>query len=405
MAEFLTTSAKFKCSGSPAVKFQVIESSNTKVTYKNKLVLTDKVQLLGAGNCVKLAMQLGVPSAPCVCMLMPVWKGADKNKTIGRTNLLTSDAKNFCSTAGGKISVADSGGSRLIRNEESAVRNEELKEVERLKGEKVESKLRSNFSPVHLSNNYELGVRNEESTFNLSTFPSFHLSKTDEFKFRCQSCSKNCKFKMSGSFEEHISVGLPVENSSAKLSDNYLQGNDLQKNSSVTYAAHHILPGNQVLKQFPMCYYVANLSVNLDDDEKVFDVNCAENCIMLLTKYQGGAVAAMQEFKTQWHSGGHAFKNKIPLQHLAKVRAKLPAKFKYKPIQDYVTALNAEMQKIESGIDKNDICPAMVRQRLLNLIEKVRSYISAFSKNPADSYPYFVSREAFCYAFGLPVEE
>ena len=382
MAEFLTTSAKFKCSGSPAVKFQVIESSNTKVTYKNKLVLTDKVQLLGAGNCVKLAMQLGVPSAPCVCMLMPVWKGADKNKTIGRTNLLTSDAKNFCSTAGGKISVADSGVGGKLRNEELGVRNEE-------------SAVRDE----------ELGVRNEKSTFNLSTFSPFHLSKTDEFKFRCQSCSKNCKFKMTGSFEEHISVGLPVENSSAKLSDNYLQGNELQKNSAVTYAAHHILPGNQVLKQFPMCYYVANLSVNLDDDEKVFDVNCAENCIMLLTKYQGGAVAAMQEFKTQWHSGGHAFKNKIPLQHLAKVRAKLPAKFKYKPIQDYVTALNAEMQKIESGIDKNNICPAMVRQRLLNLIEKVRTHISAFSKNPVDSYPYFVSREAFCYAFGLPVEE
>ena len=147
MAEFLTTSAKFKCSGSPAVKFQVIESSNTKVTYKNKLVLTDKVQLLGAGNCVKLAMQLGVPSAPCVCMLMPVWKGADKNKTIGRTNLLTSDAKNFCSTAGGKISVADSGvGGKFLKGS--------------------------------ANNNYELGIRNEVKTtltFHLSTCPPFHL--------------------------------------------------------------------------------------------------------------------------------------------------------------------------------------------------------------------------------------
>ena len=140
MAEFLTTSAKFKCSGSPAVKFQVIESSNTKVTYKNKLVLTDKVQLLGAGNCVKLAMQLGVPSAPCVCMLMPVWKGADKNKTIGRTNLLTSDAKNFCSTAGGKISVAESG-----------VGGKFLKEVERLKDEKMESESAIYFPSIHLS--------------------------------------------------------------------------------------------------------------------------------------------------------------------------------------------------------------------------------------------------------------
>ena len=108
MAEFLTDKANFKCSGSPAVKFQVIEPTNQKVKYDGAPVLTDAAKIIGTGNCPLLAAKLGVPSAPCSCSLRG-WIQFDVNKKIGSNFLLTKNSKNFCSVGGGNISV-DSGG-------------------------------------------------------------------------------------------------------------------------------------------------------------------------------------------------------------------------------------------------------------------------------------------------------
>ena len=485
MAEFLTDKANFKCSGSPAVKFQIIEPTNHKVKYDGAPVLTDAAQIIGTGNCPLLAAKLGVPSAPCSCSLSG-WIQFDVNKKINSKFLLTKNSKNFCITGGGNISV-NSGGtggkfsqglkpvsvavSSANKNFESTQNNfDAQKEISVKKNfdaqNKTSSAVKENFTdkkgnsalPVEIVENIKFRCGTEKCPnkncphFKPNDFRDSALIEKDAVKLR-KNYYKYIGEKINFDSKE-IERQFQLENETRTL-DFCLKLCEKIYNSPCTdadkfwiksvvrlqeifeetnqlawwYAAHHIIPGNEVFKKFPKSYCIGNLVS--DKNEPVFDINCAENCIMLLmnnpsAKYDTffdklkkylrkkdlpsfmknlldvnmfelmEAVEKEHKFKIQWHVGQHIYTFKK--DELKQTSELFKKKFPGKNIISYENAVISRMNAVESSIDLKSVCPMKVRTDILNLIKNIRLRLEKFAVNPCDSFPYFVTKDNYFYA-------
>lgn len=492
MADFLTTGAKFKCTGSPAVEFTVIETANKKVFHKGKIVLTTDAKLMGRGVCLPKS-----PQSPCTCSLKG-WILSDNNSSACGKNLLTSQSQNFCQAAPAPVPIIFSSDACENFQDGSSVPNVSMTFSAAAQNKQSPEDNKKNFTPMQeisddkgskpAQNEKSDNVQKNNSVANKKQIPK------GEKKFRCPSCSRraSCEYFMNEKIENHF-LGKIVreeegDDNSKNLMSNYFQyledisGLDAKKNLEDIvknktgnsdfcfklknairgkctvadeqfldslyrwckiieerekllwgYQAHHIIPIEQIFNKFEKISFAANLgkfdSSNLN--RRVFDINCAENCIMLPSynrsakydtifdkiqkragkiyssffktaeeknTYEAMLIAEKEhKFKMQWHAGGHGYESQISKDMRKMIGGNIRGGFK-----DYKTALEDEILEIENGINLKNICPAEIRQRILNLINKVRNSISAFHDSPTSSYPYFVSRASFLYAFDLP---
>ena len=73
-------------------------------------------------------------------------------------------------------------------------------------------------------------------------------------------------------------------------------------------------------------------------------------------------------------------------------------------LKNYVELLKARLNGIVDKTDVENFCPGGFIVRLNNLSADVKKFLDAFAEEPASSFPYYVSRAAYLYAFGLSKE-
>lgn len=195
------------------------------------------------------------------------------------------------------------------------------------------------------------------------------------------------------------------------------------------YASHHIISGNQAFARRPKVVRMAH--------HAGYDINGARNCIRLLTNEESygerplsmrasrfrsdegdvtqtskmvSAREAMRRGKLQWHVGGHTYMGTLLRENdVDAIRARIEFYTKKKvtePLRDYVALLKKDLGRIEEEISKallqRRLCPAEFVEQMDMLSAKIRGKLAAFREGYHKSYPWYVSREAFCFAFEVP---
>lgn len=442
MADFLTTRTEFYCTASPppinAASFTV--STSGKVTHKGDKILTTATKISGSGGiCQPLtAMAQGTPQSCKFQKKMTAWlpPNFDLKCTAEGKNLLTSDSCCSC-PFGGIIKVwsADAQGfkqgkanaptvSPVTDNPQRTTSAEKIF-APKISATTVAPKI---FSPLNFSATSNASKNFSEPKISIATgeaaenfthglqeigAASEKIAAPIETDLRCKICRRtNCKYRL-----DEFKAPAVFDNNSAILKSNYEKFlaagknftaadenylRSLETGGAWSYAAHHIISGNQVFAKVPAVMKIATACG--------YDINCSENCIMLPSKLEGhgnlsqigksaSAFDVMSATGMQWHLGGHSysFAAEEHAQILRQIERRTGRSAK---IKSYAELLIEDLRKIRHASD--DVCPAQIITALNNLSAKVRAKLAAFSENPAASFPYYVSREAYLFAFKVP---
>lgn len=209
-----------------------------------------------------------------------------------------------------------------------------------------------------------------------------------------------------------------------------------------TYAAHHLISVNQIFATKPRLVKLANAYKKTVEGEnpascETFDINGGWNCIMLpsVTKAdEDDDDIAMEEAKTkkqkkeakkahlnadaydvmsctglQWHLGPHG--RPLNKEEATQARRQM-GKMKHKPrkLKSYADKVASELQNLEDSFDAQKIsCYNTIEQKqkfirwMQFLARKIKRQLSAFHDDPKASYPYYVSIEAYKFAFSIPL--
>ena len=405
--DFLTKRTQFKCAASPAVIFTV--SASGKVTHKNSTVLTTSAKLSGKGFCPILQAQCNFQQTP--------WMAFDLTRKAGGENLLTD--KTFCNCPIG--SVVKVRATLAFGYQDGNFSAQTAQTVAALpplenKKENISPKV-DNLQPAALNRQHKNKQENKVSAVK-NTFQEKNVRRTEKDKYilKCLTCDKkNCKYRL----DKFKNFSEEVKTSSAKLASNYdkyLKTTDESKLTAAdksykrslemkdsfvlkdgwNYGAHHIIPAKQAFAKFSELVKIATACG--------YDINCAENCIMLPAKEDGhgnfddkgksdSAFAIMTLTNMQCHLGPHEYKISETLA--AQIHRHLGRRVK---IKNYAELLKEKLSKINVPKD-GEICPKEIITSLNKISAKVREKLSKFKENPKASYPYYVSQRAYLYAF------
>lgn len=186
------------------------------------------------------------------------------------------------------------------------------------------------------------------------------------------------------------------------------------------YAAHHLISGDQVFSKLPELVTIAN--------QCGYDINNARNCVILPTNYDAKPLAlrqaadseddtvetgnrvsawdAMSLSRMQWHGSHHVYMKSLnTLNDIDLIKSRIKFFTKKEPareLKDYAALLFEEMEKVRSYFNNRPVCGAAFVSRLDNICAKIRAKLADFADGYHKSYPWYVSREAFSFAFELP---
>ena len=166
-------------------------------------------------------------------------------------------------------------------------------------------------------------------------------------------------------------------------------------------AHHHIIPANQCFKMFPEIVKLANFYK--------YSINKAENGICLPTMNWGYdkqpfdlrkeiSFYAMKNLGKQWHKGGHKYSCKISVELDSILQ---------KPFLHYKNAIDIELSFFNMKLNEELRCRTENYEQqaeefakiMDHICEKVAKKLRRFEDNPQKSYPYYVSKLAFYFAF------
>lgn len=172
-------------------------------------------------------------------------------------------------------------------------------------------------------------------------------------------------------------------------------------------AHHHIVPVNQCFKLFFEIVKLANYYH--------YNINKAENGICLPTMNIGYdkqpfelrrkiAFNAMEILGKQWHKGGHKYSCKIS----AEIDSLLPT-----PFLNYKDAVDKELISYSIKLNEEIKCRTDNYERqaeefthiMDHLCEKVAKKLRRFEDDPKKSYPFYISKLAYYYAFQEELDE
>ena len=213
-----------------------------------------------------------------------------------------------------------------------------------------------------------------------------------------------------------------------------------------TTVAHHIISGKQVLAQFPRLVKLAHFcGYDVENNpQSTHGINHYPNCIMLVgypadygkeygeTAKSVKADEVMGESRIQWHVGSHQYrfaKNEKKMlrrkQHEVQekkafgavgqdnMRLYLGKRREFSgqdlTIACYADLVKARLADFEEELKTKPVCykeNENLRRNFIKSMEKIsheiKQKLAAFYEKPYRSYPYFVSLEAFLYAFTVP---
>ena len=422
--EYLTENAVFTCSlGLGPVIITCSEPANTKVYYKGKKLLTNAAILKSkAGICQPLTQAAQRVPQPCQCQLS-VWRSFSDKEFACASFLLNKSSYNQCFRGGatGKITVRTTGvAGHVIKAEVHSTTLIPKATVQSLAlfTEKQNAKETDNAASRNL--------KNENKTKRVVA------SEKPDFSNRlCPGCEKyqSCSY---------YNADTTIDNDSAKLRANYELLPECERDLNYElmvkpygevglnpwfYAAHHIISGNQVLKdeEFIELVRMANSLWDVNDPaSKIYDINNAQNCIFLVSKDNEygeqnrtgktvSAYDAMSESGVQWHLGGHSYQfDKDEVDFLVKRVKFLTHRSEAVELKNYATLLKEELRKVKASMFSNKVCRDTDSQkrafvkRMNHISLNVKSKLMAFQEKPHHSFPYYVSKVAYQFAFGLP---
>ena len=386
----------------------------------------------------------GVPQ-PCTCQLMG-WQRASRICTVEGVPLLTDKSFNVCQFQG-KIEVFRCISNKVVTGASHASTPQGGKTVSRSSGHSGMGMGTFSQSAVVpggavASGTLSKGTVSFDKGQEKADKQEKSIQKPDDDDdilagMLCSGeCSKEQREKC-GYFLDHRlrpDSQVSVDNKSQILAENYAaatkeesQRDDidslyyaLRKRYGTrywSYAAHHIISGNQVFKQLTELVRLA--------DFLHYDINNAKNWIYLASKEEGyGAVRkdqrnisaydVMSLSKLQWHVGGHQYsfaKDELPVlrqniekaRHIPNAEIRPYADLLQEEVADFTVQLRQE-QRCWYGEDAKE--QEQLREHFcqgMNAIsQRIRQKLGAFQNRPSDSYPYYVSKEAYRYAFTLP---
>ena len=415
MANFLTEKAVFICDKGGVIRCE--DSGNKSVTHGGAALLTTGATLKSkTGICQTLTIMAQGATQPCKCRLSRWLAGFEPMKKSNGNSLLTDAAKNFCPVGGGSISVKFSGHVEKVTtgNAPSAMKLAAALLVNVVpSAEKNSSAEKISVDDKKISSDDKISDGDKKiSPAQKISAPEKFFCPRDKNSERCETCAypqtsttiKNDSTKLFANYTRHTSDPANLDDTDR----HYLKIFSAYGKSRWSYQSHHIICGNQVFAKHTELVRAANFFG--------YDINNALNCIRLVAREddygsKGGGLSAsaydaMSLSKIQWHVGGHSYK--FSAQEVERIWARLRFFRKSGAIQNYAELLNVELQKIETALMAHPVCRNDELQRKIflarmnNLSRKVKDALGSFVEKPQNSFPYYVSKEAFTFAFGLP---
>ncbi|MCI5910042.1 MAG: AHH domain-containing protein [Oscillospiraceae bacterium] len=252
--------------------------------------------------------------------------------------------------------------------------------------------------------------------------------KTDD-KFYCEYalCDyENCCERDKCDYIKASHSASSINNSASELEENFknqysekydtyieknMENNEKSTEGNWGKAAHHIISGNQIFAKHPYLVKLANFYK--------YDINNANNCILLPTIYsfggkegivkQANGYVAMDLMRQQWHVGGHKYTlEPETIDEISKYLEKISSS-NIEFYRDYVEAVDHEINILESRYKKNFCRKSNYdekRKRFISnmnhISNKIMNKLLDFEKGYKKSYPFYVSKEAFKFAFDVP---
>ena len=442
--EYLTEAATFECPF--GMKFRVTEISNRKACYDGKKLLTSGALLTPVMPVCKDPKAPKNPPVPCLPITIT---GGVKHKAT--CSLLTMSDSATCPTMGQTVKPKKSGSnSHVMYNEANSAKvpaikfptqESQTKSKSTTSSDKkitAEDNLTSNDKKISAENNptnNDKKINVEDKSTNNPTSKIKEISTVaDDYSREGILCSCNksecltCAYRLdnesatvnnnSGTLRKNYNATKPHMDSYDRYFDNEVEPLGNSKPNKWSYAAHHLISGNQVFKQNAELVRLARFCG--------YDINSYENCIMLAgypedypnTEKMKSVTAydVMSEGRIQWHVGSHSYKftddEKIEICKQIAIRNKI--KLTQGDIKTYAELVQAEIDKLRYRLNakKNhqNVCYADIDakrqfcEKLNNISQKIKAKLAAFSDvgKPHHSFPFFVSKEAYRYTYALP---
>lgn len=437
MAEYLTENAEFVCSAGGMIKCR--EAGNNKVRFSgSKLLTTSAILASCKGICaIKTAAAQGTPQ-PCQCMLTAWSGGFSPGKIATGVPLLTNTATNICSI-GGVVRPVLSGVLGKVANGSSAsamtmpaaiVLKDDVQKTggspaRHHTGGEAKEKFAKDSSCVTIK--HEVIEDSQQASAGAADMQVADLLCPYHDCEKCRDCAyPHTEIKVDNNAKLLLNSYKAWTENQPEHQDatdrHYYKMWDEYEESMWGYQSHHVICGNQVFAKYSR---VVKLALFCG-----YDINNALNCIRLVSssndygQQPGGkrasAYDAMSLSKIQWHLGGHSYNFTQQEIELIRKRVKLYIKHDadelYKDsgavsrgdIKTYQDLLEVEMRKLESHLSRKIVCRNTAMQknaflkRMNNISKKIKDKLGAFCEKPHHSFPYYVSKMAFLYAFALP---
>lgn len=446
--EYVNINATFKCpmlDGSISAQ----ETCNRSVTAEGNLLMTSSgTKLTGNGICKILSAVGG--SKPCVCKLsctLSGWQMLSKNTASG-SQLLLKNSFAKCNI-GSIIRISDAGQGNVVKASSESVPSLAPLTVEIA----TESAVKS--SAAQSSPTKDSPTKDKSFIPRTGLLCSCQAEKPDE---KCKDCEYRLDRRINPVVENNsITLRRNYEKAQHDQYDRYFDSLFAGQDSpgvvnGWSMAAHHIISGKQVLEKFPRLVKLARFcGYDVDDDEtKEHGINHYPNCIMLvgypsdygktedgLTKDErdwaksADADEVMSKSQVQWHVGSHQYRfakgeknflrrnqreqqerqavGTVFLENMQTVLGKRKEfTGQYLTIANYADLVRARLQKLEDELKSNAVCykDADAKKDFIAKMEtvsrEIKQKLAAFREKPYRSYPYFVSLEAYLYAFAVP---
>ncbi len=424
--KYATTAAKVSCPNLQG-SITITETTNRTVKAEGNLILTrDGAKVTCNGTCQFLTNtvpQIGVPK-PCPCKMsstLAMWLGFSKNSAHGSKMLLDS-SKILCNIGSAQLTFKTAGTSKTLQ------------------GNSISLSPIPPVSPLIIKPNEKISVP-EQSFAEKISVPERSLAEKISApekvrpdlvcKGRVGKCDHRDECKYWGDCRE----SLPSSTNSKKLRDNYNAAKNHDEHdlyfdrfiapneaaNGWSDAAHHIISGDQVFKNFPELVKLAELCN--------YDINCYENCIMLIGKPDGygmgddsqsakelatakssDADLIMRDSGLQWHVAHHRYS--FTDEEATLIRRNFSTYLSKRKdvdtpeIKCYADLLAADVETLLVNLKQRNICfrdnPQSFIDAMNRLSQRIKANLAAFRYKPQHSYPYYVSKKAYLYAFGVP---
>lgn len=434
--KFLNSGSVFKCSLCPTVKIKPHEVTVHKINFGGKEVLTTTTQMLviSPGICPFSEIppnQTGITCTPR--LLAGNWTKFSKH-TAGGKNILIESSEFICAASklkggDGRITVDTNEVNNVVQDKYTIPILDKMEIYKKNQDKRISNKGKTNSSDkiVNNADEYKNKISDVEKT---SAFEEYNAVEDlfcpyDSSKEKCRKCKYvECNSKY---MESAMRIGSSKQ-SGVILRENYEENFHNLASTRIAYrspfntlneeyalfrrincgnAAHHILSTKDVYEQNKL-KFVLKLANFYE-----YDVNESYNCIILPglnaceerhktefqvkfgqeTDYERRKFKyySMHESGRQWHGGGHGkdFENDHNISCYATQVTNL--------LYSYMKNETKHHCRIDAEYYEED------KERFIKIIHHVidivRNKLILFEVEPQNSLPFFVSADAYNYAF------